>query len=621
MPNTAGFAAALTVRESTLRTAVQASYANGADSGKRFDQDISGDGIGMVTSLFLGGLDIDLEGATNLLVVTLPMWGQVTTTVDQVTHIVEMNGVMQLTLTPAFKKGIKDTDSEFSILLDQVNTVVTARSWSATVTSAATPPNVAALITGDAFRTRFGHKFAQGVLFGLIKLPSIDGSFLGALVPKSAEILGRVRQGVLLLGLSYGDETHDLHGNVDALQDFAGSNDVAGAVAPDAVDIMIDKLHTKLVEGVEDADATLSNFQVRPRNGYFLVSGRAGQSSGSVDFSFRLVPSLFHTRPGAFFQYLEKPVRAKSRTWAALEFSITDVETDVDRAWWVVLFGEVILGILTVGLADLYIEGLISATAGAFAGKIETAKMDGPTPRIQRTVPPPGGISTRIALERFEIGDTGVFIGITVRAKPTPAKLLGPTVLPETYRNDVLRYIMAPPSGVARSDPALRIRWTLQDRTNNVVLQDQDGAAAGRLWFEFSPASAAATDFTITGRLYRQLGVAVTDLSTLSVNLHMRAALAPSAYTRWRWQGTNPQVGVDKETGNWFYNGEKRVDRWSEWHRTDAPCRSVNAPARYRYNEEKADRLPFSMKLLENHRKGLCPYCFYGGPAGINPKL
>jgi hypothetical protein len=621
MPNTAGFAAALTVRESTLRAAVQAAYANGADSSKKFDQDLSSDGIGMVTDIFLGQFDIDCEGTTNLLVVTLPMWGKVTTTVSQVTLVVEMNGVMELTITPAFKKGLADTDNEAAILLDPVSIVITARSWSATVTSSGTPPDVAALITGDAFRSRFEAKFRQGVLFGQISLPSIDGSFLGSLVTKSTDILGRVRGGALLIGLNYTDDTHDLAGNVDALQDFAGSNDVAGMVDPDATDIMVDKVHTKLLDGVEDAGATLSNFHVRPRDGYFLVSGTASKTGGSVNFSFRLVPSMFHTRPGANFQYLEKPRWAKSRTWAALEFSIMDLQTDIDRSWWVVLFGEVILGILTVGLADIYIEGLLRASEGAFVAKVKSAELDGPTPRVQWTIPPTGGISTRIALDRFEIIESGVFIGVSVRSKPTPAKLFGPTTVPETYRTDTLRYIMAPPSGVAQSDPALRIRWTLEDRTNNVVLQNTDGAFAGRLRFEFTPASSTATDFTVVARLYRQLGVAVTDLATLSVNLHMRAALPPNTYTRWRWQGTNPQVGIDAATGNWVYNGERRVDRWSEWHRTDAPCRSVNVSNRYRYDQETADRLPFSLRLLENHRKGLCPYCFYKGPAGINPKL
>jgi len=624
MPNIAGFAAALTVRESALRSAMQASYANGRDSSKRFDQSLSGGGTDMVTSLFLGELNLACEGATNLLVVSLPMWGTVSTKVNNVTHVVAMNGVMELTLTPIFTKGNAIAHQESSILLDPGGTTITARNWTATVTSADTPPDVAAIITGDVFRAAFEARFRLGVLVGQVSLPSIDASFLGALVEKSDTIVGRVRNNVLLIGLNYTDDHHNLTGDPEALQDFANSNDVAGFVVPEAVFVMLDEVHTKLVEGTTDAGATLQdNFDIRPRNGYFLVSGTVSNDDGAVSFTFNLSPSMFHTRPGAYFQYLKKPVRAKSRAWAALEFSISDIHTDVDRSWWTILFDEVFLGILTVGLTTLYVEALVSATESEFVGKVESAKLGGPRSRIQKTVPPNGnGVTTRVALDQFEVTETGVYIGVSVRSKATPAKLLGPTVVPETYRSDVLRYIMAPPAGVSNADPALRIQWTVEDRTHNTVLANTDGPAAGRTYFEFTPAaSPTATDFGVVGRLYRQLGVMVTDLATQSVNLHMRAALPANAYTRWRWQGTNPQVGVDANTNGWVYAGERRVDRWSEWHRTDAPCRSVNVPNRFRYDEEIADRLPFSLKLLENHRKGLCPYCFYGGPAGVNPKL
>lgn len=621
MPAHAGFAAALTVREHVLRTALQAGYANGSDSSKKFVEDLSGGGIGMEPDIFLGQLDIDCEGATNLLVVTLPMWGQVTVTVDQVTHLVDMNGVIELTLTPVFRKGPADTDRESSVVLDQFATVINARHWAATVTSAGTPPAIAALITGEEFRSRFEQKFRQGVLIGRITLPSIDASFLGPLVRKSTTVEGRVRNGVLLIGLNYFDDTHALGGDVEALQDFARSNDVAGVVHPDAVDVLLDDLRSRLVDGAADEDATLDSLSVRARDGYFRVSGAVSKSQGTVNFSFRVVPSMFHTRPGAYFPYLKRPRRVYSRTWPALEFHIEGVETDVDRSWWVILFGEVILGILTVGLSILYVEGLVSAAATGFSGRVEAAKPGAPAARIRRTIPPPGGIGVRIGLDQFEITESGVFVGISVRATPSPAHLLGPTTVPATYRDDVLRYILRPPSGVARNDPGLRIRWTLEDRTSNVVLQDSDGPAAGRLQFEFSPASFTATDFGVVARLYRQLGAEVSDLATQSVNLHMRPALPPDAYVRWRWQGSNPQITVDEATDTWTYRGEVRVDRYSEWHRTDAPCRSVNVPARYRYKIEKADRLPFSLRLLENHRKGLCPYCFYGGPAGTNPNL
>lgn len=621
MPDHAGFAGAITVREHVLRTALKSGYANGSDSGKRFVEDLSGDGLGVRPDLFLGEPDIDCEGATNLLVATLPMWGQVTVTKDQVTHVVGVSGAMEMTLTPAFRTGPTGTPKENSLVLDQIATVIGARRWTATITSTGTPADIAAIVTGQEFRRRFETTFRQGVVFGKITLPSIDASFLGPLAHKATSVAARVRNGVLLLGLNYTDASHDLVGDAEALQDFARSNDVAGVVNAGAVDVLLDELHTRLVDGVDDEGATLDRFSVQARNGYFYVSGAVSKSEGTVNFSFRVVPSMFHTRPGANFQYARRPRYVHSRTWAALDFRIEGVETNVDRSWWVILFGEVIGAIFTAGLSILYVEGLVSAAANSFGGRIKSAKPGAPAARIQRTIPPPGGTAVRIGLDQFDVTESGVYVGISVRATPSPAALFGPTTVPADYRGDVLRYILRPPAGVSTTDPALRIRWDLEDRTNNVVAQDSDGPAAGRLRFEFSPASFSATDFGVVARLYRQLGVAVSDLASESVNLHMRPALPPHAYVRWRWQGSNPQITVDEATDTWAYHGEVRVDRYSEWHRTDAPCRAVNAPARFRYEVEEADRLPFNLRLLENHRKGLCPYCFYGGPAGINPAL
>jgi hypothetical protein len=621
MSDHAGFAAAITVREHVLRAALQSGYANGSDAGKKFTEDLSDSALRMEPDLFLGQPDIDCEGSTNLLVATLPMWGTVKVRQSGVEHLVGMTGEMELTLTPDFRTGPPGADPKTAVELDPSTTTIAARRWTATVTSAGTPPAVAALITGIEFRERFVAKFRQGVLVGRIALPSIDASFLGGVVDQANEAFGRVRNGVLLIGLTYVDESHNLVGDPDDLQDFAGSNDVAGAVHKGAADIMLNELRKKLVKGVEDAGASLDRFSVRLRNGYFSVSGAVSKSSGTVNFSFRVVPSMFHTRPGAYFQYVHKPRRVHSRTWPALEFHIEGVDTDVDRAWWVILFGEVILGIVTVGMSTIYIEGMVQAASSAFGGRIESAKPGAPANRIRKTIPPPGGVSVRVGLDQFEVTDNGVFIGISVRATPSPEVLFGPTTVPSNYASDGARYILRPPSGVSRNDPALRIRWILEDRNAGAVLVDSDGAAHGRLSFDFVPGSFAASDFGVVARLYRQLGVAVTELGTQSVNVRMRASLPPGAYVRWRWQGSNPQLRVDEATDTWIYTGDIQVNRWSEWHRTDQPCLAVNADARYRFDYQTADRLPFPLRLIEDHRKGLCPYCFYGGPAGVNPAL
>jgi hypothetical protein len=269
------FAAAITVREHVLRTALKAAYANGSDSGKRFDEDLSGGGIDIEPDLFLGEPDINCEGATNLLVATLPMWGPVTVTDDGVAHVVDIVGEMEMTVTPEFTTGPEGSATESSVVVNPITVVINARRWAATVTSAGTPPNIAVLVTGNVFRSRFEQKFRQGVLVGQVTLPSIDASFLGPLVHRATTVVGRVRNSALLIGVNYVDDTHDLNGDPEDLQDFARGNDVAGAIHASAVDILLDEVHTELVEGVEDEGATLEDFSVRPRNGYFSVSGAA----------------------------------------------------------------------------------------------------------------------------------------------------------------------------------------------------------------------------------------------------------------------------------------------------------------------------------------------------------
>ncbi len=613
MPDHAGFAAAVTVREHALNVALLAAYANGSFP-KVLKADLPGGPPEVAADLFLGQPEIDCEGATNLLVLTLGVWGSLRVTLDGTEHSAQIAGDLEATIRPAFAPGS-------NLQLEPAPEDVVVRRWTASVTSAGTPAAVVAFLIGGQFKDRLQQAIRAAIAFRLIKLPAIDVSFFGPLARMATSVDVRVRNGAVLLGLNVDDDTHSIVGNAGALVDFARSNDVAGVVNADAAVLLLDDLHTRMVTAIEEDGATLDRFSVTPTAGYFLVSGAASKSSGTVNFSFHVVPTMFHTRPGTIFQYLPKTRRVNSRTWAALGFRIEGVETDVDRSWWVIVL-EVFLGVLTVGLAVLYIEDLVSAAGQNFSGRVKAASPGAPAARVRRTIPPPGGVAVRIGVDQFEITSVGTYIGISVRETPTPAALLGPTAVPSTYAGDGLRYLMRLPSGVAASDPALRIRWTLEDRTNDVVLRDEDGSAAERLRFHFLPASFAnATDFGIVARLYRRLGPNVTELATESLDVHMRGPLPAGAYVRWRSQVKNPQITVDEATDTWTYRGEAQVRRWSEWHRTDAPCRAVDAPHRYRFEREIADRLPFPLRLLENHRKGLCPYCFFGGPAGVNPAL
>jgi len=613
MPDHAGFAAAVTVREHVLGIALQAAYANGLFP-KVLKAPLPGGEPDVAVDLFLGQPEIECEGSTNVLVLTLRLWGRLRVTLNDTDHDVAIAGELEVTIRPVFGPG---SNLQFEPAAEDVN----VRRWTASVTSTGTPPDVVAFVVGAQFKDRLQRAVRLAIAFRLFKLPSIAVSFFGPLARIATSIDARVGSGVLLLGLNVENDTDSIVGNVNALVDFARSYDVAGVVNADAAGLLLDDLHTRMLEGAEAEGATLNRFSVRPEAGYFYVSGAVSKSSGTVNFSFRVVPSMFHTRPGAVFRYLPKTRWVNSRTWPALDFHVQGVDTDVDRSWWVVVL-EIFGGILTLGVATLYIELLASAAAENFSGQLKAARAGAPAARVRRTLAPPGGIGVRISVDQFEITSAGTYVGISTSATATSAALVGPTAVPGIYADEELRYLLRLPSAVTETDPALRIRWTLEDRTNNVVLVDDDGAAARRLRFEFSPsAHQSASEFGISARVYRRLGPDVTELGIPSLNVHMRGALPSPAYVRWRSEVSNPQITLEESTDTWSYNGEARVRRWSEWHRIDAPCRAVNADSRYRFEHETADRLPFALRLLENHRKGLCPYCFFGGPAGLNAAL
>jgi hypothetical protein len=611
MADHAGFAAAVTVREHVLDIALQAAYANGSFP-RTLAADLPGDPPGVRTDLFLGQPRLRCEGATNLLVLTVATWGTLRITAAGVPErVVRISGELEATIRPVFVPGP-------SLQLAPSNNDIVVRRWTASVLSTDTPPDTVSFVVGDAFRLRLQTALRFAIAFQQVKLPSIDATFLGPIAFLATSVSARVRGGALVLGLT----TDTITGDTAGLNDFARTHDLAGVINSAATALFLDELHTRLATAVEENDATLQRFTAVPVAGRFAVSGAAGNSSGTVNFSFQLVPSMFHTRPGTTFRFLPKTRHVNTRTWPALKFLIENVRTDVDRAWWVVLFGEVLGGIVTGGFLTLYIEGAVASTAANFSARLKAADTGVASPRVRRTVPPAGGVGVRIGVDAFEVTTVGTFVGISVRAEPTPAALIGAATLSRTYAGDSLRYRLRPPSGVPLDDPALRIRWTLEDRTSGAVLADVDGVASARDRFDFTPADhPAAADFGVTARLYRRLGPVVTELGIESITVRLRPSVPPGSYVRWRSEVANPQVALHAPSNSWVYRGEVRVRRWSEWHRTDAPCRAVDAPARYRFEEETADRLPFPLRLLESHRKGLCPYCFTGGPAGLTFRL
>src|ERR1700760_3350825 len=100
MSNDAGFAAAVTIRQNLLHDKLAATYANG-----QFPDTLAyplPDGPPAASvSFFLGEPDLACEGTTNLLVITVPVWGGVTVT-ETNPATVQVKGTMEITIVPDF---------------------------------------------------------------------------------------------------------------------------------------------------------------------------------------------------------------------------------------------------------------------------------------------------------------------------------------------------------------------------------------------------------------------------------------------------------------------------------------------------------------------------------------
>ncbi len=616
MADDAGFAVALTVRESLLNNALLVAYvANSFPRRLNVPGGLPGGPPDAGLNVFLAPPRISCN-ADNTLTLALEMWGQLSAAIDGIHEAAQIDGHLTLRIQPDFSV------SGTNLVLSPPSGGVTVTVWNFTVI----PPghfstDAMTYLSSPIFGGRLQAAIQQAITLGVVSLPSIDISFLGPVANAVAmTAAARVRAGAVIIGLSIRTPDLTLVGDTDLLDDFAGSNDLAAATNAAAVPILLQDVKTMATQQVSENGATLQQLTIAAGAGKFLVAGKASNSVGSATFSFSVVPALYASRPGAFFQYLKKPLYVKGRTWPALGFTIADVSVDVDLATWVEIVGYV-FAVLNVGIPFI-LHDLANGIAAQLTTAIQGADPGTPVPRVQRLQPAsPGGPVVRVGITDYEITTDGTFIGITVTPEAPPGALIGLTSIPANLGSQTLNYAVRMPLGIVADDPALRIRWTVIDLASGHVLLNADGGAAGREAFGFVPATVGPglTLFGITVRVYRTLGPQITDFLNDGITLAIGGPLRPGAYVRWRYDVKNPQVGFNGTS--YAYLGEEVVSRHSNIHRTDKPCAMEAKRSRYLYELDVLDALPFSVSDIALHRSQLCDYCFYGGPAGIRPSL
>jgi hypothetical protein len=619
----AGFAVALTLRQQLLQDALLIAYAN-----SNFPRTLN-------TASFPGGLlpggppDVGLNvflgpptitsNTGNTLTLSLEIWGRISVTMTIVRRVAQIYGHLTITIVPAFV--VSGAELELSLTPENV----TVTQWTfAVIPPSSLPTDANAYLGSTAFIARLQTAIHGAIALGIITLPKIDISFLGSLVAVvNMTAASRARQGAVLIGLNIQWPGLELIGNVDLLADFAGTNDLAAFINAQAIPLLFQGLQNEIIKAVADNGATLQgDLSIGCGTGKFLISGRASRTGGSANFSFSAVPTLFAAKPGANFQYLKKPFGVKPRTWPALGFAIADVHVDIDPSNWVYVVTAAFT-VLNFGV-PLLVADFISGISAQITFAIQSASTITPVPRVQHLPPStPGGPMTRVELTAYDISAAGTFIGATLAPQAPPAMLIGLTSIPANFIGQTLNYSVRLPLGLGTDDPALRIRWTVIDAVSGNVLANQDGPAAGRDTFGFSPATVGAglTQLRITVRVYRPFGTTVTDFVNDGITLSIGGPLPVGAYVRWYYDVKNPNVRFDDTANTWVYTGDEVVKRHSNYHRTDKPCAMAARHSRYTYRQDLLDSLPFSVSEIALHRAELCDYCFYGGPAGVRPSL
>jgi hypothetical protein len=632
MADDAGFAVAITIRQSLLNNAILTSYARGSFPHTLSTIDFSGGLPGgppdANLDVFLAPPQITCKN-DGTMTIAVEMWGSLTVTLAGTPEAGNVLANLVLQLKPQFT--VKNTTQEKSLVLGFGDTVhdVTATEWDFTVISGTPFSNEAdAYLRSDVFRNRMQTAIQDAISLQKVKLPSIDASFLGTGILSAVKGMvaqSRIVADALLLGLDIDTDTATGHvktsGNVNELADFAQSNDIAAVTSAPAVPILLQQVQDEVSTQVSSSNASLDSLEITAQTGRFHVKGQASNWQGTAHFSFNITPQMYAYRPGILFQYLPEYVTVNPRQWPALAFTIGDVQVDADPATWLAVVA-VVFSVVDPRVSYI-IFSLASDNARYLSADISSAKTNTPMPRVQHLKSfVPGGPTVRIELADFQISTLGTYVGLRVQPKAPPGALMGPATIPSNYAAEPIGYTVRLPLGVMADDPNLRARWTVTDPQGNVLVS-QDDKAAGRLTFTVTPQVDApgVSELSVGVRVYRTLGAQISDLVNDDVTLNIRGPLPPGAYVRWFYEVKNPQVTFDDVNQIWAFKGDLRVKRHSNIHRTDQPCKNASKRSRYASQVDVLDALPFPLSEITFHRSELCDYCFFGGPGGIRPSL
>lgn len=501
------------------------------------------------------------------------------------------------------------------------------------------PPAVQTIIESNAFRNGV-ETLIRNQLAALGALtPPLSVKFLGAIANASGTtVTPAVIDGVMAMGIDVnGTNGVTTNGNADLLTDITAGNDIGMWTNPAAVPIVLADVRTNVETAVANEAATLTNLTFSLIEGAFHISGHADKGSqGSIDFSVDAIPRLI--RPGTheewdeeYGEHFEINTPDREELW----FESTNVDVSINRPWWAYLLS--VLGVFfTFGIGTMVIEAIVDMIRNKITDGISKGGGASRGARVQEftfagTTEP----TFLLKIETYACHLQGIFAGLTLRPQILGPGVSGPGFISvEEVPGTSLRFNLRLPFDAHPDDPMLSARWTVRRTDTNAIVRKIDEQAGTVLTLDLTgePALLSAPELRIACRVYRTLGPITTDLFSTTVALRITDVLDRSRpFVQWAHQVYTPVVRVEPD-GSHTQLGFKVVKRKSSIHRTIVPgrCKMVsrysskvsrNAGAPGLDDLEYSDALPFPPDNLLARRAIVCDYCFFGGPDKSTPLI
>jgi hypothetical protein len=454
--------------------------------------------------------------------------------------------------------------------------------------------------------------------------PPLGLGLLGPLASATnTDLKTRVLDGCVAIGLDVHVGAVATHGNPNGLSNTTAGNDIGVWANPAAAPVLMSGIKEDVEKELSADDATLDSLTTTVEEGHFHIVGKATKAGfGSASFSMNVVPHLI--RPATHEEWDDEYGShfvihrdAREEFW----FEKTNLNVDVDPAWWVSLVEG-----LTVGPATLVIEAHIDLVRNNVYGRAGKK----PVRTQEFTFAGTTGPSIRLKYERFECHTEGIFTALTLRPLFPAPGVTGPSYLAiEEVPSARIEYKVQPPFDAHPDDPNLFYAWAAR-RTDTHALIATSSAKTMNL--SGVPALLAAPGIRIECRLFRVLGAEITEIFNGSAVLRIADRLDRShPYVFWRHAVITPLVRTELD-GSQTRSGYNFEDRVSNLHRTDFPgrCRMVSRfsskvlevdDGSGRPHLEYLDALPFARTDLLAHRDEVCDYCFFGGPTKTTPLI